>query len=78
MWLRQVIVPNLNDNEQNIEDINKFISNLKNIEKVELLPYKTIGVHKYADLKMKYRLDGVPEMNEIECKRLEKLINLNN
>lgn len=72
LWLRQVIVPGLNDTQENIENLAEFISHLKNVEKVELLPYKTIGVHKYNDLKIKYRLDGVPDMDEQKCKELER------
>lgn len=74
LWLRQVIVPGINDNEENIKNLKEFIKNIKNVEKVELLPYKTIGVHKYKDLKIKYRLDGVPDMDESKCKNLEKML----
>lgn len=72
LWLRQVIVPNLNDTEENIQNLSEFIKKIKNVEKVELLPYKTIGVHKYGDLGIKYRLEGVPDMDEQKCKKLEK------
>ena len=74
LWIRQVIVPGINDNEENIKKIKDFVSQLRNVEKVELLPYKTIGVHKYEDLKIKYRLEGVPDMDEGKCKELEKLL----
>ena len=74
LWIRQVIVPGINDNEENIKKIKDFVSQLRNVEKVELLPYKTIGVHKYEDLKIKYRLEGVPDMDEERCKELEKLL----
>lgn len=71
LWLRQVIVPYLNDNEENVKNLADFISKIKNVEKVELLPYKTIGVHKYKDMGLKYRLEGVPDMDEQHCKELE-------
>lgn len=74
LWIRQVIVPGINDNEENIKKIKDFVTQLRNVEKVELLPYKTIGVHKYEDLKIKYRLEGVPDMEEERCKELEKLL----
>lgn len=74
LWIRQVIVPGINDNQENIKKIKDFVSQLRNVEKVELLPYKTIGVHKYEDLKIKYRLEGVPDMDEERCKELEKLL----
>ncbi len=75
MWLRQVIVPGINDDEKHALALKAFAKKLKNIEKIELLPYKTIGKHKYDELKIKYRLEGVPEMDEEKCKTLEKIIN---
>lgn len=75
MWFRQVIVPNLNDNEENVLKLKHFAKQFKNVEKIELLPYKTIGQHKYKSMKLSYRLEGVEDMNEEKCKKLEKLLN---
>ena len=75
LWLRQVIVPNFNDTLENVENLKEFISqNFKkeNIEKIELLPYKSIGAHKYKTLGLKYRLEGLEDMDEDKCKNLEK------
>ena len=74
LWLRQVIVPGINDDEKHVLKLKEFAKNLNNVEKVELLPYKTIGVHKYQELKIPYRLKEVPEMDEERCKRLERLL----
>lgn len=74
LWLRQVIVPGINDTEENILNLKEYIKTIKNVEKVELLPYKTIGVHKYKDLNIKYRLEGVKDMDEKRCKELENLL----
>lgn len=74
LWLRQVIVPGINDSEQNILDLKKFVKNIKNVEKIELLPYKSFGSVKYKNLNIKERLQGVPEMDEKTCKQLEKLL----
>lgn len=71
LWLRQVIVPNINDNKSHIEKLKQFASQIKGVEKIELLPYKTIGVHKYKTLNLKYRLENVPELSK------EKLDELN-
>ena len=74
LWLRQVIVPGINDDEEHILKLKNFIKKIKNVEKVELLPYKTLGVHKYHNLGIKYRLEGTAEMDEKKCKELEKLL----
>ena len=74
LWIRQVIVPGINDTEDSVLSLKEFLRNYNNIEKIELLPYKTIGVHKYSDLKIPYRLNGVPEMDEGRCKKLNELL----
>ena len=75
MWLRQVIVPNINDDKAHIEKLKQFASTIKNVEKVELLPYKTIGIHKYKTLNLKYRLDGVEELSQEKLDELNSYLN---
>lgn len=74
MWLRQVIVPTINDTEEYINKLKEFIRPLKNIKKVELLPYHTIGVSKYSKLSIPYRLQGIPSMEKKEISKLYKLL----
>ncbi len=74
MWIRQVIVPNLNDDTRHIQLLKDFIAPLKNVQKVELLPYKTIGLHKYQSLNLPNRLGDTPDMDEEKCKKLEELL----
>ena len=74
LWLRQVIVPGINDTKQNVINLKNFAKNIKNVQKIELLPYKTFGNIKYQNLKITERLKGVPEMDEKKCKKLEKLL----
>lgn len=74
MWIRQVIVPGINDNIEYINKLKKFIKPLKNIEKVELLPYHTMGVQKYEKLNIPYRLQETPEMDKEKCKELYKIL----
>ncbi len=76
LWLRQVIVPDLNDDKTHALLLRDFAKTLKNVERVELLPYKTIGVQKYKNLNLKYRLPDTPDMDEEKCKQLEKLLDL--
>ena len=74
LWLRQVIVPGINDNEEYILKLKEFIKNIKNVEKIELLPYHTMGVNKYDELKIEYPLKGVPSMDKVKCEYLEALL----
>ncbi len=74
LWLRQVIVPNMNDDREHVILLNNFAKKIKNVEKVELLPYKTIGVHKYKELNIPYRLNDVPELSEEKLDELNKIL----
>ena len=74
MWIRQVIVPGINDNEEYILKLKKFIKHLKNIERVELLPYHLMGVEKYKKLGIDYPLDGVEVMDQKKCDSLYELL----
>jgi len=75
LWLRQVIVPNINDDKEHILKLKEFASKIKNVEKIELLPYKTIGVHKYKTLNLPYRLDGVDELSQEKLDELNRILN---
>ena len=77
-WLRQVIVPTINDDEEHILKLKALASTIPNVQKVELLPYKTIGVHKYKDLNIPYRLEGVEELSETKLKELNKILKAKN
>lgn len=72
MWIRQVIVPGINDNIDYIHRLKEFIKPLKNIDKIELLPYHLFGVSKYKKLGIPYKLEGVPPMDEAKCNELYK------
>ncbi len=74
LWLRQVIVPGINDTKEYILDLKEYIKDFDNVEKVELLPYHTLGVSKYEKLGLKYRLDGVVDMDKDKLKQLQDLL----
>ena len=68
VWIRHVLVPSINDDEKSLNDLKTFIDTLDNVERVEILPYHTLGVHKWGKLGIKYRLDGIspPDKKTIE------------
>lgn len=59
IWIRQVLVPNLTDGEASLKRTREFIDTLSGVEKVEVLPYHTMGVVKYEKLGLAYPLAGV-------------------
>lgn len=72
--IRQVIVPGINDTKEYILGLKEYVKNIKNIIKIELLPYHLYGLDKYKKLGIKYRLDGYPAMDERKLKDLQNLL----
>ncbi len=58
-WIRYVVVPGMTDDADSAHRLGKFIEPMKNIQKVELLPYHELGKHKWKALGHEYPLDGV-------------------
>lgn len=73
-WIRRVIVPGLTDGEDDLKKTGEFISSLKNIERIEVLPYHDFGVEKWRNLGIKYPLEGVPPADEAAVQRARKFI----
>ena len=59
MWVRHVLVPDITDNDEALMRLRAFLDTLSNVEKVEVLPYHTMGVQKYHKLGIPYSLEGV-------------------
>lgn len=74
MWIRQVIVPGINDTLDNILKLNEFLSKIKNVEKVELLPYHTLGNDKYKKLGIIYPLKEVKDLSNEKIEELSKYL----
>lgn len=77
IWIRQVIVPGINDNEEYILGLKEYLKNIKNIEKIELLPYHTMAIDKYQKLNIDYILKNVKNMDKEKCLELEKILKEN-
>lgn len=58
MWIRHVLVPVITDNDEYLRRLSEFISALKTVEKVEVLPYHNMGEVKYEKLGLDYPLKG--------------------
>ena len=59
MWIRHVLVPQRSDYDEDLKKLREFIDTLKNVEKVEVLPYHTLGKHKWDTLGILYKLEGI-------------------
>jgi len=74
VWIRYVLVPGYTDGEEALLGLADFISPLKNIRAIEVLPYHTMGKHKYESLGIPYRLEGVPTPTKEQVDRAKALV----
>lgn len=70
VWIRQVIVPNINDTKENIFELKELLKPYKNIKKIELLPYHTMAIDKYRKLNMEYKLNNEESLSNEKLKEL--------
>ena len=59
MWIRHVLVPGITDDEGQLTRLRAFIDTLDTVERVEVLPYHTLGVFKWKELGIPYALEDV-------------------
>lgn len=59
VWIRHVLVPERSDEDAALEKLHTFIEGLGNVEKVEVLPYHTLGAYKWKELGYEYPLEGI-------------------
>ena len=77
VWIRQVIVPGIMDNEEYLYELATYLLKIKNIEKIEFLPFHHLGFSKYTELKIENPLKNTPEMNVEENQKLyEKFMDI--
>ncbi len=72
--IRQVIVPTLNDNENNIQKLNEIVENHSCVDKVELLPFKKICQTKYENMKIEFPFEHIPTPTKEMMNKLNQLL----
>jgi pyruvate formate lyase activating enzyme len=76
MWIRQVLIPGYTDDENDLLKLRSFISSLKNVDKVEILPYHDMGKFKWSQLGLKYELENVRPANDEDVAKAKKLLGI--
>lgn len=73
--LRQVIIPSLNDNDENINFLKSLKNAYKCIENIELLPFKKMCESKYNNLNIDFKFKDKNEPDEVLMKKLNDMLN---
>ena len=76
MWIRQVLVPGYTDAEEDLLKLKDFLSTLKTLEKVQILPYHSMGKYKWKKLGLEYPLEGVRDANQDDVDRAKRILEI--
>lgn len=74
VWIRHVLVPGITDNDEYLQKTADFIKTLKNVKKVEVLPYHTLGEYKWKELGIKYQLEGVDPPSDERVENAKRIL----
>lgn len=76
IWIRQVLIPGITDDKKDLLEFKKFINSLNTVEKIELLPYHSIGKYKWEQLGYKYDLEGIPDATDEDIIRAKEILKI--
>ncbi len=76
VWIRQVIIPTITNDENDLLQLKKLISTLKNVQRIELIPYHELGKYKWENLGLKYKLEGIPPASSEDIKKAKKILDI--
>ena len=74
VWIRHVLVPGITDNDEYLNETRAFLDTLKNIEKVEVLPYHTMGTYKWKEMGMRYSLENTAPPTKERLENAKKIL----
>ncbi len=76
MWIRIVYIPGITDKDDSLDRYREYIKKLKSVKKVEVLPYHELGIYKWKELGMEYKLSNIRIPSKQECNKIEEYLNL--
>lgn len=76
MWIRHVLVPGITLNDEYLVALKAFVATLSSVQKIEVLPYHTMGVIKYKNLGIPYPLEGVSAPTKEEIRHAKDLLGI--
>ncbi|MEG1615875.1 MAG: pyruvate formate-lyase-activating protein [Bacteroidales bacterium] len=74
VWLRYVLVPGLSDQPEALQELGDHFKDFDNIQRLEILPYHTLGKHKYEHMGRKYQLENTPNNTEEQLEFAKNLL----
>lgn len=74
IWIRHVLVPGITENDEYLRKTRAFIETLSNVQKIEVLPYHSLGQYKWEELGIPYTLKDVEAPSAESKEHAEKIL----
>lgn len=74
VWIRHVLVPTITDSETDLEELGKFVASLNNVDRFEILPYHSLGVHKWEAMGIDYELKHIEDASSEDVDRANEIV----
>ena len=74
VWIRHVVVEGYTDNEEDLLELGKFLSSMKNMKALDVLPYHDMGRVKYEKLGLEYPLKDIQPLSKSEAVKARDII----
>jgi pyruvate formate lyase activating enzyme len=78
VWIRQVLLPGYTDDEEDLKKLKNYLITLKNLKKVEILPYHDLGKFKWEELGFDYSLENVKAPSTEEINHAKEILGICN
>ena len=69
--VRFPIIPGVNDNDENVLRLGEFVSSLRSVREIDVLPYHELGIEKYKRLGMTNRM---PKVELLSSERVSEIV----
>ena len=74
VWIRQVLVPGITDDAEDLQKLRAFLDTLDNVEKIEILPYHDMGKFKWEEFGDTYPLKDIPLPTNEDITKAKKIL----
>ena len=74
-WIRQVIIPDVNDTQDSVNNLYELKKKCNCIEKIELLPFRKLCIEKYNELGIDFPFESYREATKEDIEKLKSAVN---
>lgn len=73
-WIRHVLVPDITEKVESLEKLGRFIKSLRNVKRIEILPYHRMAIEKYEKMGIEYKLKNTREADNSDVMFAKSII----